>query len=195
MTDKGNDKGIILEEEEELELLELPEEPEVTQGRKRSGLFIWALAVVLPCYAVDQLTKWLICKKIEIGTGFNVIPGFFDIIHVRNTGAAFGMLQGIPEPIRTYFFLGVTIAAFIAIFFMFAKIKEKSWLLKLVFSLIVAGAIGNLTDRFMYSEVVDFLSFNLVKWRWPAFNLADVYISLGMIGLLLHIFFMPQDEE
>jgi signal peptidase II len=129
-----------------------------------------------------------------IGTGFNVIPGFFDIIHVRNTGAAFGMLQGIPDPIRTWFFLGVTVAAIIAILVMFIGIREKSWLLKLVFCLVVAGALGNLTDRFSHSEVVDFLSLYVGRFRWPACNLADVYISLGMIGLIFHILTAPKEE-
>ncbi|MRR14357.1 signal peptidase II [archaeon] len=181
----------VIEEEEIPELSEGPEEP---GGGRRGSILPWVLIIVLPCYLADQLTKWLVCRTMEIGTGFNVIPGFFDIIHVRNTGAAFGMLQGIPTPVRTWFFLGVTIVAFIAIFVMFIRIKEKSWLLKLVFCLIVAGAMGNLTDRFSYSEVVDFLSVYVGRFRWPAFNLADIYITIGMLGLIIHIMTAPKEE-
>lgn len=188
--DKDNER--LLDEDEEIAI---PEEERENGGGKRASLLVWGLFLVIPCYALDQLTKWLICRNVELGTGFNVIPGFFDIIHVRNTGAAFGMLQGIPEPLRTYFFLGITIIAFIAILVVFLKIRERSLLLKVVFSLIIAGALGNLTDRFMFGEVVDFLSLYIGRFRWPTFNLADTYISLGMVGLLIHIFLTPAKEK
>lgn len=152
----------------------------------------WGLLLVLPCYALDQWTKRLICEQVDIGTGFSVIPGFFDIIHMRNTGAAFSMLQGLPVAYRTYFFLGVTVIALVAIFTVFWKSTDGSWLLKCVLSLIIAGAIGNLTDRILFNEVVDFLSFYIGRYRWPTFNLADIYISLGMAGLLIHTFFIAK---
>ena len=190
--DKNREIDPELDEDEGLDL---PEEEPEDKGGKRASLFAWALFLVIPCYAADQLTKWIVCRNVEIGTGFTVIPGFLDIIHVRNTGAAFGMLQGIPEPIRTYFFLGITVIAFIAILVVFLRIKERSWLLKVVFSLIIAGALGNLTDRFMFGEVVDFLSLYIDRFRWPTFNLADTYISLGMAGLLIHIFLTPSNEK
>jgi signal peptidase II len=190
--DKNKDSERIIDEDEGIDY---PEEEQEDRGGKRASLFAWGFFLVIPCYALDQFAKWLICRKVEVGTGFNVIPGFFDIIHVRNTGAAFGMLQGIPEPFRTYFFLGITIVAFIAILVVFLKIRERSWLLKVVFSLIIAGAFGNLTDRFMFGEVVDFLSLYIGRFRWPTFNLADTYISLGMIGLLIHIFLTPSKEK
>jgi signal peptidase II len=191
--DKLKDREIpeLLEEGEE----ELSEELEEPKGKRRGSLLPWALFLVLPCYVADQITKSIIVRMVELGTGFNVIPGFFDIIHVRNTGAAFGMLQGIAEPFRTYFFLGITVIAFIAMFVVFIRAREHSWLLKLVFSLIIAGALGNLTDRFIFGEVVDFLSVYVGRFRWPAFNLADTYITLGMLGLLFHILTMPREEE
>ena len=158
-------------------------------GRSMGSMIRWGLLFVLPFYALDQWTKWLICAGVEVGTGFSVIPGFFDIIHMRNTGAAFSLLQGLPVAYRTYFFLGVTVIALVAIFIIFWKSSESSWLLKAVMSLIVAGAIGNLTDRILLNEVVDFLSFYIGHYRWPTFNLADTYISLGMAGLIIHTFF------
>ncbi|HOS96335.1 MAG TPA: signal peptidase II, partial [Deltaproteobacteria bacterium] len=82
---------------------------------------LWMGLVAVPCYIIDQATKWLVYSRMDIGEGFTVVPGFFDIIHVRNTGAAFGMLQGFPEPFRTYFFLGITIIAFIAMFVVFVR--------------------------------------------------------------------------
>ena len=158
-------------------------------GRSFGSIIRWGLLLVLPLYALDQWTKRLICEQVDIGTGFTVIPGFFDIIHMRNTGAAFSLLQNIPAAYRTYFFFGVTIIALVAIFVLFRKSSETSWLLKAVMSFIVAGAIGNLTDRLLFNEVVDFLSFYIGHYRWPTFNLADTYISLGMAGLIIHTFF------
>lgn len=153
---------------------------------------LWLGLLTLPCYILDQWTKWLIYTRMEIGEGFAVIPGFFDIIHARNTGAAFGMLQGLPESYRTLFFAVITIVACGAMFVLFKKTGEDSWLLKAVFCLIIAGALGNLTDRFMFNEVVDFLLFYIGRFRWPTFNLADTWISAGMIGLLIYSFITPK---
>ncbi|HOO38677.1 MAG TPA: signal peptidase II [Deltaproteobacteria bacterium] len=158
-------------------------------GRSLASILKWGMLLVLPLYALDQWTKRLICEQVDIGTGFTVIPGFFDIIHMRNTGAAFSLLQNIPAAYRTYFFLSVTIVALVAIFTIFWKSSGSSWQLKTVMSFIIAGAIGNLTDRILFNEVVDFLSFYLGHYRWPTFNLADTYISLGMVGLIIHTFF------
>ncbi|MDT8273165.1 MAG: signal peptidase II, partial [Desulfomonilia bacterium] len=131
--------------------------------------FLWGLLLTLPCYVLDQWTKRLIVSSLDIGQGFTVIPGFFDIIHTRNPGAAFSLLQSLPETYRTLFFTGVTLVAFVAVFFVFFKASRASVVLKLTMSLIVAGAIGNLTDRYLFNEVVDFLSFSVGSFRWPTF--------------------------
>lgn len=164
---------------------------DTTKERSRTLLY-WGLFLTVPCYILDQLTKWLINTHLEISQGFTVIPGLFDIIHMRNTGAAFGMLQGLPETYRTLFFASITIIACAVVFYIFWTMTETSWLLKAVFSLIIAGALGNLTDRFFFNEVVDFLSFHIGIYRWPTFNMADTYISIGMIGLLIHSFLIQK---
>lgn len=161
------------------------------RGMKLKALFAWLAAVTFPCYLLDQWTKWLIYSRMEIGDGYTLIPGFFDIIHSRNTGAAFGMLQGLPETYRTLFFGIITLIACVAISVIFVRTNDHSWLLKAVFSLIIAGALGNLTDRFLFNEVVDFLSLHVGRFRWPTFNLADTWISAGMIGLIIHSFLIP----
>lgn len=158
-------------------------------------LMSWVLLLALPCYLADQWTKWLIYTHMGIGNGFTVIPGFFDIIHMRNTGAAFGMLQGLPEAYRTLFFTSVTIVACAAVFTIFWRMEDNSWILKAVFCLIIAGALGNLTDRFIFNEVVDFLSFHVGRYRWPTFNMADTFISAGMVGLLIYSFLEPEKTE
>ncbi len=161
---------------------------------KMKTMAAWLGLLALPCYLIDQLTKWLIYSRMEIGSGFNVIPGFFDIIHARNTGAAFGMLQGLPENYRTLFFAVVTVVACGAMFVLFMKSYEDSWILKAVFSLIIAGALGNLTDRLLFNEVVDFLLFHVGRFHWPTFNMADTWISTGMVGLLIYSFFPPKNN-
>jgi len=178
------------------EVVEISREP-VDQGRggRLRSILVWGAFLVLPLYIADQLTKWLVCRNVEIGTGFVVIPGFFDLIHVRNTGAAFGILRGIPEPVRTYFFLGITVVALAAVFFIFCKTGDRPWYFKAILSLVVAGALGNITDRFILGEVVDFLSFYIGWFRWPTFNLADTYISIGMAGLLISVLASPRDQE
>lgn len=157
-------------------------------------LAAWLGFLAVPCYVIDQWTKWLIHSRMEIGEGFTVIPGFFDIIHARNTGAAFGMLQGIPETLRLPFFGLVTLVACGAILVIFWRAADESALLKAVLCLIIAGALGNLTDRFIFGEVVDFLSFHVGGFRWPTFNMADTWISLGMAGLLVQTFLLPGKE-
>jgi signal peptidase II len=152
----------------------------------------WMGLLALPCFLIDRLTKWLVYTHMEIGSGFTVVPGFFDIIHARNTGAAFGMLQGLPQAYRTLFFAVITVIACGAMFIIFWRTIEDSWMLKAVFSLIIAGALGNLTDRLMFNEVVDFLLFHIGAYRWPTFNMADTWISAGMVGLLIYSFFIPK---
>jgi len=154
----------------------------------------WGLLVVVPCYVLDQVVKFAILSHLKIGEGFTVIPGFFDIIHVRNTGAAFGILRGLPETYRTLFFFCITVLACVAIVLIFRSDKESSWFFKLVLSLILAGAIGNLTDRLILKEVVDFLHVHVGRYHWPTFNLADSYISLGMVGLIIHTLFFSKLE-
>ncbi|MGB4110724.1 MAG: signal peptidase II [Bacteriovoracaceae bacterium] len=188
---KKKENGRTLEDEG----LELIRESGGGQGKRPRSFLMWGVFLVLPLYLADQFTKWLVYRNVEVGTGFTVIPGFFDIIHMRNTGAAFGILRDIPEPVRTYFFLGITLVALVAIFTIFSRLRQRSWFFKAILCLIVAGALGNLTDRFLFGEVVDFLSFYIDRFRWPTFNLADTYISLGMVGLLVTVVFMPKEQE
>lgn len=156
---------------------------------------LWGLFLVLPCYALDQLTKWLILTHLQIGEAVTVLPGYFEILHVRNTGAAFGLLQNLPEAYRTIFFFCVTIIACAAILVIFKQSRDDSVFLKIILCLILAGAMGNLTDRLVHKEVVDFINVHLLSYRWPTFNIADTYISIGMIGLLIYTFFTPKPRS
>jgi signal peptidase II len=112
-----------------------------------------------------------------------VIPGFFNLTHVRNTGGAFGIFGGRRGGWATLFFVSVSVLAVGSILFFIQRIKEDEKILALSFSLVLAGAIGNLIDRLRYGEVIDFLEFYLSSFFWPAFNIADSAICIG-IGLM-----------
>ena len=111
-----------------------------------------------------------------------VIPDFFNLIHVRNTGGAFGIFGG-KGGVGMVFFMSVSIIAVGAIFFLLRKVEDDEKILALSFSLVLAGAVGNLIDRLLYGEVIDFLEFYYSSFYWPAFNIADSAICIG-IGLM-----------
>ncbi len=144
----------------------------------------WVLLIF--CFGIlflDQLTKSMIVQRLPLYQRVEVIPGFFNIIHVRNTGGAFGIFGGEKGGLGSILFVVVSLIAVGAIIFFFIKIREAERTLALSFSLVLSGAMGNLIDRLRYGEVVDFLDFHLSTYHWPAFNVADSAICIG-IGLM-----------
>lgn len=131
---------------------------------------------------LDQITKYMVEKQVRLYEVIQVIPGFFNITHVRNKGAAFSLFSGAPERFRSMFFITVTIVAIAVIAALIRKTKES--LLIASFSLIAGGAAGNLIDRVRYGEVVDFIQWYVKSYYWPSFNLADSAITIG-VGLLV----------
>jgi signal peptidase II len=112
-----------------------------------------------------------------------VIHGFFNLVHVRNTGGAFGIFGGEKGGLGSLLFVLVSLIAIGSILFLFVRLREDEKTLSLLLSLVLSGAIGNLIDRLRLGEVVDFLDFYLFFYHWPAFNIADSAICLG-IGLM-----------
>ena len=138
---------------------------------------------------LDQLSKAIILKSVPLHQSIPVIPGFFDITLILNPGGAFGFLAGQHSNLRHLFFLGVTSMAICFIVILYRKIPQTHSLLAMAFALIVGGAVGNLIDRLRLEKVVDFLDFYLGKYHWPAFNVADSAISVGMVIFICHIIF------
>jgi signal peptidase II len=132
---------------------------------------------------LDQLTKFAVRDRLPLFRRIPVIPGFFNLIHVHNTGGAFGIFSGQRGGLGTLFFTVVSLLAVCGILFLFAKSKEHERTLRFGLSLVLAGALGNLLDRVRLGEVVDFLEFYVSTFYWPAFNIADSAICLG-IGLM-----------
>ncbi len=152
------------------------------------------LSTVISVIVLDQWTKILTLQKFRLGESLPIIQGFFDLTYVRNKGAAFGFLADSPPIFRDNFFLLVPIVALFVISIVILKLPDtQKWTL-LAFSLVFSGAIGNLIDRARLGFVVDFLDFHYKEvYHWPAFNVADSAIVVG-VGILFVLSFFKENE-
>jgi signal peptidase II len=144
---------------------------------------------------IDQLTKTLVHTQFRLGDPHVIIPNFFNLTYVRNPGAAFGFLAESPEFFRETFFLAFPPIAMATIFFVLRGIKDNDRVQTVALSLVFGGALGNYIDRVRFRFVIDFLDFHIAnKYVWPAFNIADSAIVIG-IGILLVLSFTRKEEE
>jgi len=142
--------------------------------------------VSLPLYALDQLTKQLVLRLISSYEARIIVPDFFSLVNVTNTGAAFGSFKG-----NNTFFIVVSIIALVIVTVLLVRPRHPDSLRDLSLALLLAGILGNLTDRLLYGHVIDFLLFNLhVRYAdpWPAFNVADSCISVAVVLFIIHSF-------
>jgi signal peptidase II len=129
----------------------------------------------LPLYALDQWTKQLVLRFISPDEPRVVISNFFTLVNITNTGAAFGSFKG-----NNTFFVVISIIALLVVMFLLVKRRQVDLWRDVSLALLLAGILGNLTDRLLYGHVIDFLLFNLhVRYAdpWPAFNVADLFIA------------------
>jgi signal peptidase II len=149
-------------------------------------VFMISLLVVFP---LDQATKQWIVSNIHYADRIPVIPGFFDLTHVRNAGGAFSFFADGPHEQRMVFFIGTTLIAIGLLLTFYRKLKSDEVLPATALGVVLGGALGNLTDRLRYGEVVDFLDVHLwAGYTWPTFNVADSAIVIGVTLLVLEIF-------
>jgi signal peptidase II len=145
--------------------------------------------ILLICFcsllALDQVSKLVIYHAVPLHQSNEVIAGFFSIVHVQNTGAAFGFLAHIPGAAHVFLIASLLAIALILVYFHWIKGGEV-WT-PICLSLILTGAVGNLIDRFRLGSVIDFLDFHYHGWHWPAFNVADSSITIGVILLAIKI--------
>jgi len=145
---------------------------------------IWALVVVI----LDQATKIWISNVMEVWTGKQIIPGFFNLVHVLNKGAAWGFLDSESIDWQRPLFIVITIIALGFIGYMLKKTPATDmWMIRGL-GLIAGGAIGNLIDRVRLGVVIDFLDFYVGNYHWPAFNIADCTLTIGAGCILLSMF-------
>ena len=144
------------------------------------------LFVSLPLYALDQLTKHLVLRFISPYEARIIVPDFFSLVNVTNTGAAFGSFKG-----NNVFFILISIIALIVVTILLVRPRLPDAWRDLSLALLLTGILGNLTDRLLYGHVIDFLLFNLhVRYAdpWPAFNVADSCISIAVVLFIIHSF-------
>lgn len=156
--------------------------------------YITAIIITAIVVAADQLSKWLVVRNIPLYGRVEFLP-FLDLTHIRNTGAAFGIFQDMPEGLRIPLFVLVLIIAVIVIFYFLSKTQSGDRLLVVSLSLILGGAIGNSIDRFKLRYVTDFIDFHWFgnpSLHWPPFNLADSAITIGVILIMLDTFILKR---
>jgi signal peptidase II len=149
---------------------------------KKNIIFFVIVILVL---AFDQATKAWIVSAMKLHGSFAVIDGLFNIVSVRNPGAAFGFLAGAPPVFRTVFFIAITVGAIVLILYYLRISRIDDLPLVVSLSFIFGGAVGNLIDRVRFGEVVDFLDVYIGSYHWPAFNVADSAISIGAAVMIL----------
>ena len=151
--------------------------------------FYFNLALIVGIiWALDQITKFFIRAHVHPYKIYSIIPGLFNIIYVQNRGAIFGLFANTSHHFRTPFFYAVTIGAIFIIFALLFAMEEHQWLTKLGMTLILGGALGNFTDRVCFGQVTDFLDFYIGRHHWPAFNVADSAITIGIFVVLIDTF-------
>jgi signal peptidase II len=162
------------------------------RGPDRRLILLGLAALII---ALDRLSKLWIVANIRSGYGKVIIPNFFRLDHVLNTGAAFSMFADSlsPKAVR-YSLIGFSVFAIVVVVVMLWRAGRELSVTSVALALIFGGAIGNLYDRVVYLHVVDFLEFHIKTHYWPSFNVADSAISVGACLLLIEIL-RPQRDE
>ena len=142
----------------------------------------------------DQLTKLWILQNFALYDSTVIIPGLFNLTFLRNTGAAFGIFAGQPALFRQIFFITMAVVALVVIILMQRKLGRQNIWYTISLAFISGGAVGNLIDRIAYGSVVDFIDVYVGTYHWPAFNIADSGITVG-VGIFLVTQFREDMQE
>lgn len=159
--------------------------------RGKYGRLILITGVIV---IADQITKAIVLAKMALYQSIAVIPGFFSLTHIHNPGGAFGFLAGQDASVRAWIFVAASSVAIGLIFLFYRQIPKTHRFLSVALALIFGGAIGNLIDRLRFGKVVDFLDVYIGNMHWPAFNVADSAIVIGVGVFLYHILFRKLPE-
>lgn len=157
------------------------------------------IVVAAGVFILDRLTKMWIEATVPLYGSYNVIPGFFDIVHTKNRGAAFGMFADSDHPLRTFLLIGVSLAVLVFIAVSLLRPGKSgmatSGMSVAGLTLIFGGALGNIYDRVMFGEVTDFLEFYHGAYRFAAFNVADSAITVGAALLILDMWRTRKQQD
>jgi len=138
--------------------------------------YLNVLLIVLSIIALDQITKYLVISYLTPFDSIRIFP-FLHIVNIRNIGAAFGMFGNLGSS----FFIGISLLAIIFVIWLMITSNYSYFGL----SLVLGGAVGNLIDRILYGKVVDFIDFSVGRFHWPAFNVADSSLTIGIMFIFL----------
>jgi len=144
---------------------------------------------------VDQVTKVSVMESMRLHESIPVIANLFSITYIRNPGAAFGFLSSSSSSFRFVFFGLTSVFAVGLLGMIMVRMPKDDWMGRLSVAGILGGAIGNLLDRLRYGEVIDFLDFYINGYHWPAFNVADSAITVGVVFLILHFATEKEPED
>lgn len=151
---------------------------------KKQYYYLIAIAIIV----IDQFTKYLVSTYMEVGESFTLIPGVLDITSHRNSGAAWGVMEG-----RMLFFYVMTIACCVFMIYYIQKYSEVSMLFGISMALMLGGSIGNFIDRVRFEYVVDFFQFTFIDF--PIFNVADIALTFGTGLVIIFILFDKKSKE
>lgn len=158
---------------------------------------IWSLLIAALVFVLDRVTKVLIERNVSIWDTHRVVPGFFNIVHTKNRGAAFGMFSEGNSELRTFLLIGVSVAVLIFVAVLLLQPSRAGFsgsrTTMIGLSLVLGGAVGNIYDRIASGMVTDFLEFYVGQWHFAAFNVADSAITVGA-GLLLLDMWMSRKQ-
>ena len=166
--------------------------------------FPWIIIKIT--FILDQLLKIYIVKNFNLYDTKNILGNFFRIKYVENTGMAFGIGSNLEKSIKDVLFTTLTIIVIIIVLYFYKNLKKGQNLAKVAFAFILGGAFGNISDKIFgyiifrqeiklfYGGVVDFIDIGIGNYRWPTFNIADIFISLGTIILSILIFYKKEND-
>ncbi|OQY45448.1 MAG: signal peptidase II [Desulfobacteraceae bacterium 4572_87] len=155
-------------------------------------MIIWP-ALLIVC--LDQAAKLAVQGSLNIYESVPIISGFFNMVHVRNRGMAFGFMNRPDMNYGFWVLVSATVLAIILLLFWFYRMEDESNWMTLGLSLILGGALGNLIDRIRLHEVIDFLDVYVGSYHWPAFNVADAAITVGALMVGLNLFLTSPEKK
>lgn len=170
--------------------------PSITPANKNLALrrFFFLLSIIMMVIALDQASKMYVMQSFMLHEIREVIPGFFNLTYLHNSGAAFGFMGSITSAWKHWFFIGVAVVALGFIMVLYAQHCLDRFIYTIALGLIAGGAVGNVIDRIRFGSVVDFLDVYIGTRHWPAFNVADSAICVG-VGLFLLANILAEKEQ
>ena len=161
------------------------------QGKRKAWIEMRVLFASGALFIADQISKFFIRQSMKLGESIEVISSFFHLTYITNDGMAFG----INFPFGIYIFSFVSIIFTVFLFWYLYSIKDDPLVIRVALSLIIAGALGNLTDRLFLGEVTDFLDFMIGGYHWYIFNLADSFVTIGMVIMIYDSIFLENKRN